>query len=70
MDDVTVLRAPLAGGSGIYTLKATGRQAAVLAYAADNGNLWFVLRPPSGAKTVIPGYVSAQTLVLGLKPVR
>ena len=70
MEDITVLRAPVAGGSGIYTLKATGRQAAVLAYAADNGNLWFVLRPPSGAKTVIPGFVSAQTLVLGLKPVR
>lgn len=70
MADVTVLRAPLAGGTGIYTLRASGRQAAVLAYASDNGKLWFVLRPPSGAKTVIPGYVSAQSLLLGLKPVR
>jgi Flp pilus assembly protein CpaB len=70
MADVTVLRAPLAGGSGIFTLKATTRQAAVLAYAADNGRLWFVLRPPSGAKTEIPGYVSMQSLLLGLKPVR
>jgi pilus assembly protein CpaB len=69
MEDVTVLRAPLGGGTGIYTLRATGRQAAVLAYAADNGKLWFVLRPASGAKTVIPGFVSAQTLLLGLKPV-
>jgi hypothetical protein len=32
--------------------------------------MWFVLRPPSGAKTVIPGYVSMQSLLLGLKPVR
>lgn len=69
MADVTVLRAPLAGGA-IYTLKASTHQAAVLAYAADNGRMWFVLRPPSGARTVIPGYVSMQTLLLGLKPVR
>ena len=70
MADVTVLRAPLGAGGGIYTLKASTHQAAVLAYAADNGRLWFVLRPPSGARTVIPGYVSMQTLLLGLKPVR
>jgi Flp pilus assembly protein CpaB len=70
MADVTVLRAPLGAGTGLYTLRASTRQAAVLAYAADNGTLWFVLRPPSGAKTVIPRIVSAQTLLLGLKPVR
>jgi len=70
MEDITVLRAPLSTGSGLYTLRATGRQAAVLAYASDNGKLWFVLRPASGAKTVIPGFISAQSLLLGLKPVR
>lgn len=70
MDDITVLRAPVGTGSGLYTLRATGRQAAVLAYASDNGKLWFVLRPASGAKTVIPGFISAQSLLLGLKPVR
>jgi pilus assembly protein CpaB len=70
MADVTVLRAPLAAGTGIYTLRASGRQAPVLAYAADNGKLWFVLRPASGAKTMIPAFVSMQTLLLGLKPVR
>jgi pilus assembly protein CpaB len=69
MEDVTVLRAPAAGGSGLYTLRATGRQSAVLAFASDNGKLWFVLRPASGAKTVNPGFVSAQSLLLGLKPV-
>jgi hypothetical protein len=51
-------------------LRASGRQAAVLAYASDNGKLWFVLRPPSGARTVNPGFISAQSLLLGLKPVR
>jgi pilus assembly protein CpaB len=70
MEDITVIRAPVAGGSGLYTLRATGRQAPVLAYASDNGKLWFVLRPASGAKTVNPGFVSAQSLLLGLKPVR
>lgn len=70
MEDVTVLRAPVAGGSGLYTLRASGRQAAVLAFASDNGKLWFVLRPASGAKTVVPGYISTQSLLLGLKPVR
>jgi pilus assembly protein CpaB len=70
MADVTVLRAPVGTGAGLYTLRASGRQAAVLAYASDNGKLWFVLRPASGAKTVIPGYISAQSLLLGLKPVR
>ena len=69
MADVPVLVAP-AGGGGNFVLKVSTRQAAVLAYAADNGHLWFVLRPPSGARTVIPGFVSAQTLLLGLKPVR
>jgi pilus assembly protein CpaB len=71
MADVTVLKAPLAGGSGIYTLlAATSKQAAALAFAADNGRLWFVLRPASGAKTVNPGFVSLQTLLAGIKPVR
>ena len=67
MADVLVLRAPLAG-NGQVTLRAPMRQAAQLAYAADNGHLWFVLRPASGAKTVNPGIVNAQTL-LNAKPV-
>ena len=67
MADVLVLRAPLAG-NGVVTLRAPMREAAQLAYAADNGHLWFVLRPASGAKTVNPGIVNAQTL-LNAKPV-
>lgn len=70
MADVTVLRAPIGAGGGIFILKASTRQAAVLAWAADNARMWFVLRPPSGARTVVPGFVGAQTLLLGLKPVR
>jgi Flp pilus assembly protein CpaB len=69
MADVLVLKAPLAGGAGLITLRAPGNRAAQLAYAADNGTLWFVLRPASGAKTVNPGIINAQTL-LNAKPVR
>jgi len=69
MADVLVLRAPLAG-NGVVTLRAPMREAAQLAYAADNGHLWFVLRPPNGAKVQFPGLVSAQTILLGYKAVK
>jgi pilus assembly protein CpaB len=69
MADVLVLKAPYSGGSGLITLRAPEYRAAQLAYAADNGRLWLVLRPASGAKTVNPGIVNAQTL-LNAKPVR
>jgi Flp pilus assembly protein CpaB len=69
MPDVLVLRAPYSGGSGLVTLRAPEHQAAQLAYAADNGRLWFVLRPASGAKTVNPGIINAQSL-LNARPVR
>jgi hypothetical protein len=68
MADMDVLRAPV-GGGGVFTLKATTHQAAVLAWAMDNAKMWFVLRPPSGSRTSIPGYITLRTLVSGLKPV-
>jgi pilus assembly protein CpaB len=67
MTDVLVLKAPL-GSSGLLTLRAPLRQAAELAYAADNGRMWFLLRPASGAKTPNPGLISVQSL-LSAKPV-
>jgi hypothetical protein len=54
----------------MYTLRVPEQQSAWLSYAADNGHLWFVLRPASGAKVQIPGYVTARTLILGYKAVR
>jgi pilus assembly protein CpaB len=68
MADVLVLKAPYTGGSGLFTLRAPEHKAAQLAYAADNGRLWLVLRPASGARTVNPGLVNVQTL-LNAKPV-
>jgi Flp pilus assembly protein CpaB len=69
LSNVLVLRAPY-GGTGMYTLRVPEKQAAWLAYASDNGRLWFVLRPPSGAKVEWPGMVDAQTLIAGYKAVK
>jgi Flp pilus assembly protein CpaB len=66
MKDVTVLRAPL---GGVATLLATEKQAASLAWAVDNGKLWFVLRPAAGATTPNPGFITADEL-LQLRPVQ
>ena len=50
-------------------LRATYQQAAEMAFAADNGKLWIVLRPPTGARPVKPGVVTVETLLFGVKPV-
>jgi Flp pilus assembly protein CpaB len=69
MSNVLVLRVPFTG-SGAFTLRVPEAQAAQLAYASDNGHLWFVARPASGARVQFPGLVTAQTLLLGYKAVR
>ena len=71
IDNALVLGTPGAGASnGNVILRAQGAQAAELAYAADNGKLWLVLRPASGARPVNPGLVTAGRLLLGVRPVR
>jgi Flp pilus assembly protein CpaB len=57
------------GGSSNVSLKVTDLQAQNLAFASDNGKLWIVLRPPSGAKPVPPRLVTVETLLLGIPPV-
>jgi pilus assembly protein CpaB len=56
LQDVLVLSVPSSGGGGVggssnsnITLRVTGQDAPNLAYAADNGKVWVVLRPPLGA---------------------
>jgi Flp pilus assembly protein CpaB len=58
------------GGSGAANLnfKVTDGQATKLAFASDNGKLWLALRPAAGAKTQPPSVVTAETLMLGVKP--
>lgn len=79
MRDILVLKAPPAVDSttsgqtqardvGNIILRTTDRQAAGLAYAADNGKVWFVLRPPTGAKDSAVPSVSLQGL-LSAKPI-
>jgi Flp pilus assembly protein CpaB len=70
LSNVLVLRAPIGGANGMYTLRVPEAQAAWLAWAADNGRLWFVLRPASGAKVEFPGLITARTLLLGYKAVK
>ena len=78
MADALVLAAPaeaktgLAAGSGTssVSLRVDAEQAAEIAWAADNGKVWIVLRPRVGAKATQPGVVLAESLLLGVKPVK
>jgi Flp pilus assembly protein CpaB len=71
IDNALVLGTPGAGASGgDVILRARGAQAAALAFAADYGKLWLVLRPASGARPVNPGLVTAGRLLLGVRPVK
>jgi Flp pilus assembly protein CpaB len=50
-------------------LRASAAQAEELAFTADNGKLWLVLRPAAGARPARPGIVTVETMLLGIKPV-
>jgi Flp pilus assembly protein CpaB len=49
-------------------LRVPLRQAAELAFTADNGKLWLVVRPPNGASPGRPGIVTVETVMLGVPP--
>jgi Flp pilus assembly protein CpaB len=77
MEDILVLTVPAEAAGGIggggrdatFVLRLTDQQAAELAFASDNGKIWFSLRPQSGAKAAAPSFVTLETLLLGVKPV-
>jgi Flp pilus assembly protein CpaB len=71
LQDVAVVAVGKASGGGTsnVSLKVTSPDAENLAFASDNGKLWAVLRPPSGAKPVPPRLVTAETLLLGVPAV-
>jgi Flp pilus assembly protein CpaB len=52
------------------TLRASATMATELAFAAENGKLWLVLRPAAGARDVAPRVVSADSLLFGVKPLQ
>lgn len=70
-EDVLVLKAADAARSGIaaqsqvLTVRVSAEQAAQLAFAADNGKVWFVLRPPGAAKNARPSSVTLDSLLTG-----
>jgi Flp pilus assembly protein CpaB len=75
MADIPVVAvASGSGGVGAKTanvsLQVTDEQAAQLAFASDNGKVWLSLRPSAGAKSSPPRIVSAETLLLGARPLQ
>jgi Flp pilus assembly protein CpaB len=74
--NVLVLDAPNEVGRGVgasntvnVVLRTNYQEAIELAWVADNGKLWLVLRPRTGAQVMRPGVVTAEGLLLGVKPV-
>ena len=71
IQDVRVLKAPDADAKAHgndtkdLTVRVTAQQAAQVAFAADNGKVWFILRPPSGAKNVPASSVLLDSLLAG-----
>ena len=56
--NVKVLAVPAADGTGNLILQVTTRDAADFAYAADNTQFYFVLRPQAGARPTARGSAS------------
>jgi Flp pilus assembly protein CpaB len=76
MQDVPVVSVNKSGSgigsgssNGSLSLRVTDVQAEQLAFASDNGKLWVVLRPPTGAKPVRPNLVTIETMLLGIPSV-
>jgi Flp pilus assembly protein CpaB len=71
MRNVLILRAPVGGtgaagsAGGNVVLKARDNKAAELAYAVDNGQLWLLLRPQTGATNSEIPLVTLETLMSG-----
>ena len=69
VQNVLVLGAPAAGGGdgggggGTMVLRASDKDAAKLAFAADNGQIWIALRPPTGAKQSPTASVTLESLL-------
>lgn len=58
----------LGSNTSNVSLRVNDRQAAELAFASDNGKIWLALRPSARARSSRPEIVTAETLLLGVKP--
>ncbi len=81
MQNLLVLDAPTqvasggVGGGGSkkpreVTLRVTNKQAPKLAFAADNGKVWLILRPQNGRDNLRQSLVTLESLLLDAKAVR
>lgn len=69
-ENVYVISAPGVAGGGIgganssnFVFRVRGPEAAKIAWSADNGILWMVLRPGNNATPVRPGNITGQTIL-------
>lgn len=81
LTNVKVLQAGSVSGGGIggaqnpnnsfsnVTLDVSDTQAGALAYASDNGKVWLVLRPADATSSTSSSAITAQSLLLGSKPI-
>ena len=74
MSNVPVVAVGSGGGIGAsrgtnVSVRVKDDEAAKLAFASDNGKIWLSLRPSAGARSSKPTIVTAETLLLGLRPV-
>ena len=74
LQNVLVLDVPkdATGGTtstSTITIRVSDRAAAQLAFAADNGKVWFALRPPAGASQRPPATVDLSSLLAGTQPI-
>jgi Flp pilus assembly protein CpaB len=79
MRDVPVMKAASGSGAGgisatsgntsQLTLDVSDSLAGALAYAADNGKVWLVLRPGNAVNTVPPSLITVQSFLLTTQPV-
>jgi Flp pilus assembly protein CpaB len=78
VEDVLVLDSPEGAKAGFgasaqqtsnVTVRVSHEQSARLAFSAENGKVWIVLRPPTGAKPTPPDIVTLETVLFGVPPV-
>jgi pilus assembly protein CpaB len=71
-EDVLVLEVPksssggMGGGKAKLTLRVPDQDAAKIAFTADNGIVWAMLRPRANAAPASPNIVSVETVLFGV----
>jgi Flp pilus assembly protein CpaB len=78
VEDVLVLDSPEGAKAGFgagaqqtsnVTVRVSHEESARLAFSSENGKVWIVLRPRTGAKPTPPDIVTLETVLFGVPPV-